>query len=180
MTLYALDDSRPQFPDSGRCWVAPNATLIGKVRLGEDASVWFAAVLRGDNELIDIGARANIQDGCILHTDMGFPLVVGEGCTIGHMAMLHGCIIAPGSLIGMGATVLNGARIGADSSVGAGALVPEGKEIPSGVLAIGAPARVVRSLNDSEITQLDHAAEHYVENHRRFSSGLAEIAEGAG
>lgn len=173
MTVYRLDEHVPEFPASGRYWVAPSATLIGRVRLGEDASVWFGSVLRGDNEPIDVGARTNIQDGCVLHTDMGFPLTIGAGCTIGHLAMLHGCVIAPGTLIGMKATILNGARIGSGSIIGAGSLVPEGKEIPDGVLALGAPARVVRSLSPEEGAGLQHAAEQYVQNHRRFAAGLS-------
>src|SRR5438105_4286477 len=130
MPLYALDNRLPDRPPEGRYWIAPDAHVIGGVRIGEDVGVWFGSVLRGDNELIDVGARTNIQEGCLLHTDPGCPLIIGEGCTVGHHAILHGCVIGSNSLIGMGATLLNRARIGANSIVGANALVTEGKEFP--------------------------------------------------
>lgn len=173
MTLYALEGKSPEIdPDS---WVAPDANLIGKVRVGAGASVWFGATLRGDNELIDIGAGSNIQENSVLHTDMGFPLVVGENCTIGHRAMLHGCVIGAQSLIGMGATVLNGARIGRNCLIGAGALVPEGKEIPDGSLVIGAPGKIVRQLDEAAISGLLESALGYQANMRRFRAGLTRI-----
>ncbi len=137
MTIYALGGVRPDLPEAGRFWVAPNASLMGKVRLKTDASVWFGAILRGDNEWIEIGEGSNVQDGCVFHTDMGFPLTIGPGCTIGHMAILHGCTIGRNSLVGMGATVLNGVRVGKNCRIGANALVPEGREIPDGSLVIG-------------------------------------------
>jgi len=175
MTMYALDGVRPDLPEEGRYWVAPNASLMGKVRLKADASVWFGAILRGDNEWIEIGEGSNVQDGCVFHTDMGFPLTVGPGCTIGHMAILHGCTIGENSLVGMGATVLNGVRVGKNCLIGANALVPEGREIPDGSLVIGSPAKVVRELTADEIAGLRQGAEHYVQNGRRYAAGLTEI-----
>ncbi len=141
MALYELDGARVEKPANGRCWVADNATLIGRVVLHEDASVWFGSVLRGDNEPIVIGARSNVQDGCVFHTDPGFPLIIEADCTIGHMVMLHGCTIGTGSLIGIGSIVLNGARIGANCLIGAHALIPEGKEIPAGSVVMGSPGK---------------------------------------
>jgi carbonic anhydrase/acetyltransferase-like protein (isoleucine patch superfamily) len=172
--LFALDGFRPELP-AGRAWVAPTAVLIGKVRLGDEASVWWGAVLRGDNELIDIGPGSNVQDGAVMHTDPGFPLVIGPGCTIGHRAILHGCTIGPNSLVGMGATVLNGARIGANSLVGAGALVTEGKTFPDNALIVGAPAKVVRTLDAAAIEGLARAAAGYVANWRRYAAGLEAL-----
>jgi carbonic anhydrase/acetyltransferase-like protein (isoleucine patch superfamily) len=175
MPLYALDGVRPELPASGVAWVAPTAVLIGRVRLAEAASVWWGAVLRGDNELIDIGAGSNLQDGCVLHTDMGFPMTVGAGCTVGHKAILHGCVLEDNVLVGMGATVLNGARIGRNSLVGANALVPEGRQIPENSLVVGMPAKVVRTLTDAEIEGLKKSAAGYVANWRRYATGLAAI-----
>ena len=175
MTLYRLGEDAPRLPEEGDFWIAPDANLIGKVEIGAGASVWFGCTLRGDNEPIRVGEGSNIQELCVLHTDMGFPLTVGRDCTIGHKVMLHGCTIGDGSLIGMGATVLNGARIGPRSLVGAGALVTEGREIPEGVLALGAPARVVRDLRPEELDMLEASARHYRENARRFASDLEEI-----
>ena len=149
-------------------FVAENATVIGNVRLGHASSVWFNAVLRGDNYLIEVGAESNVQDGAILHTDPGLPLVVGSQVTIGHKAMLHGCMIGDGTLVGIGATILNRSRIGANCLLGAHALVTEGKEFPDGVLILGAPARIARELSAEEIEQLKCSAQIYVENARRF------------
>ena len=176
MPLYALDDARPELPASGRYWVAPGAHVIGRVRLGEDASIWFGAVLRGDSELIDIGARSNIQDGSVLHTDPGFPMVIGEDCTIGHKAILHGCTIGPGSLVGMGATILNGARIGAGCLVGANALILENQSYPDGSLIVGAPAKAIRTMTPEQVERLRATAAGYVRNHRRFAASLKEVA----
>lgn len=173
MTLYRLDASAPEL--DADTWVAPDANLIGKVRLEAGASVWFGATLRGDNETIRVGAGSNIQDNAVLHTDMGCPLIIAAGCTIGHRAMLHGCTIGENSLIGMGATVLNGARIGRDCLIGAGALITEGKEIPDGVLVMGAPGRVVRALDAAAIAGLRQSALGYQANMRRFRSGLAAL-----
>lgn len=172
MPLYALDGTVPDLPPAGRFWVAPSADLIGRVRLADEASVWFGAVLRGDNEWIEVGARSNIQDGAVLHTDMGCPLVIGEDCTIGHRAVLHGCILGAGTLIGMGATVLNRARIGRGSLVGAGALVTEGKDFPDFSLIVGTPAKVVRTLDEEAVAGLRRSADGYVRNWRRYAAGL--------
>src|SRR5262249_10166317 len=159
--------------ENGRFWVAPSAEVMGDVRLGEDASVWFQSVLRADNEPMIIGARSNIQDASVLHSDPGSPLTVGEGVTVGHRVVLHGCTIGGNSLIGIGAVVLNRAVIGRDSLVGAGSLVPEGKVYPDGVLLLGSPARVVRELTPEQIAGLRRSADHYVENARRFLRDLA-------
>ena len=172
MSLYDLDGTRVSTPGAGRYWVAPTAVLIGKVILEEDVSVWFRSVLRGDNEPIKVGARSNIQEGCVLHTDPGFPLTIAEGCTIGHMVMLHGCTIGRGSLIGIGSIVLNGARIGEECLVGANTLIPEGKEIPPRSMVLGSPGKIVRQLNDEEAAKFGAAAGRYVKNWRRFAQGL--------
>lgn len=175
MPLYSLDGVKPECPPQSRFWVAPDAHVIGKVRLGEDVGIWFGAVLRGDNELIDIGARTNIQEGAMLHTDMGVPLTVGRDCTIGHHAILHGCLIGDESLIGMGATILNGARIGSGCLVGANALVTEGKVFPDRSLIVGAPAKAVRELDEQAVAGLRASAQGYVENWKRFAAGLRRI-----
>jgi carbonic anhydrase/acetyltransferase-like protein (isoleucine patch superfamily) len=175
MPLYAIDGTAPQFEDESSNWIAPDATLIGNVRLGRDVSIWFGVVIRGDNEAIVIGAGSNVQEHTIMHTDPGFPLTVGEGCTIGHRATLHGCTIGDNSLVGMGAIVLNGARIGKNSLVGAGALVTEGKEFPDNSLIVGSPAKAVRTLDADAAGQLRASAEHYVGNGRRFKAGLSKL-----
>ena len=172
MALYELDGVKPEMAGGGPAFVADDAHVIGKVTLGEDSGIWFGCVLRGDNEHISIGARTNVQEHTVMHTDMGFPLDIAEGCTIGHRAMLHGCTIGENSLIGIGAIVLNGARIGRNCLVGAGALVTEGKEFPDGSLIVGSPARVVRELDDKAIEMLRWSATHYVDNARRFAGGL--------
>ena len=174
MTLYQLGDAKVKTPDSGRYWVAPNAVLLGKVELCDEASVWFGAVLRGDNELIRVGARSNVQDGCVLHTDPGFPLGIGEDCTIGHMVMLHGCTIGRGSLIGIGSIILNGARIGEDCLIGANTLIAEGKIIPPRSMVIGSPGKIVRELTDDDVKRFGAAAGRYVANWKRFAAGLKE------
>ncbi|WP_295535765.1 gamma carbonic anhydrase family protein [uncultured Thioclava sp.] len=172
--IYELDGIAPQIsPDA---WVAPDANLIGKVVLEGAASVWFGATLRGDNEEIRVGAGSNVQENVVCHTDMGFPLVIGANCTIGHKAMLHGCVIGDGSLIGMGATVLNGAKIGRGCLIGAGALITEGKEIPDGSLVMGAPGKVVRQLDAAAQDQLLQSAVHYRENAARFGAGMRPIS----
>ena len=172
MALYELDGVRVEPPGDGRYWVAPSAVLLGKVRLETDASVWFGAVLRGDNELITVGARSNVQDGCVLHTDPGFPLTIGADCTIGHMVMLHGCSIGRGSLIGIGSIILNGATIGEDCVIGANSLISEGKVIPPRSMVMGSPGKVVRQLSDDEVARFSGAAGRYVSNWKRFASGL--------
>ncbi len=172
MTIFELDGVSAMTPPDGQYWVAPGANLIGKIELKKEASVWFNVVMRGDNELISVGERSNVQDCSVLHTDMGFPLTIGADVTIGHMAMLHGCTIGNTTLIGIGATVLNGARIGNNSLVGAHALVTEGKEFPDNSLIVGTPARVVRTLGDDDVAMLKASAEHYVQNWKRYASGL--------
>ena len=170
MNLYELDGVAPKLEPG--VWVAPGARVTGRVILRVGASVWFNAVLRGDNEPIEVGEGSNVQDGCVLHSDMGFPLYVGADCTVGHMAILHGCRVGEGSLIGMGAVVLNGARIGRSVLVGAGALVTEGKEIPDGVLVLGRPGKVARTLSLEEVEGLRRSAEGYRANAARFRAGL--------
>lgn len=175
MPLYALEGVAPELPADDRFFVAPDANLIGRVRLREDANVWFGALLRGDNEWIDIGARSNIQDLSALHTDMGCPLTIGEDVTVGHAAILHGCQIGDGSLIGMGATVMNNVKIGKFCIIGANALIPEGKEFPDYSLIVGAPAKLARTLEPNVAERLLKSARHYVENGRRYRSGLKRI-----
>jgi carbonic anhydrase/acetyltransferase-like protein (isoleucine patch superfamily) len=172
MTLYSLDGHAVETPREGRYWVAPNASVIGKVVIEPEASIWFGAVLRGDNEPIRVGAGSNIQDGAVLHTDPGFPLTIGRDCTIGHMAMLHGCTIGRSSLIGIGAIVLNGAVIGEECLIGAHALIPEGKTIPPRSLVIGAPGRVVRELGEADVARLREAAPIYQRRWKQYASGL--------
>lgn len=168
--IYALDGILPDIdPDA---WVAPDANVIGACTLAAGASVWFGATLRGDVERIVVGAGSNVQENCVLHTDLGFPLVIGADCTIGHKAMLHGCTIGDGSLVGMGATVLNGARIGRGCLIGAGALVPEGREVPDGSLVMGMPGKVVRALDEAARAGLLVSAAHYRANAARFRAGL--------
>ena len=175
MPIYALDDITPELPEDDRFWIAPDAHVIGRVRLGADVSLWFGCVLRGDNELIDIGEGTNIQEGALLHTDLGFPLSIGPGCTIGHHAILHGCTVGANALIGMGATVLNGARIGANCLVGANALVTEGKTFPDNSLIVGAPAKALRTLDAEAVERLRQSAGHYVENGRRYARDLKRL-----
>ena len=176
MPLYALDDRVPTLPAEDRYWVAPDANVIGKVILGEDVGIWFGATLRGDNEPIIVGARSNIQEGVVVHTDPGRPVVIGEGCTIGHGAIVHGCTIGDNSLVGMGATVLNGAVIGNNCIVGANALVTEGKVFPDNSLIVGSPARVMRELDGEAVEGLKRSAESYVRNWQRFKRGLKPIS----
>ena len=175
MPLYALDDRTPTLPADDRYWVAPDANVIGKVILGEDVGIWFGATLRGDNEPIIVGARSNIQEGTVVHTDPGKPVIIGEGCTIGHSAIIHGCTIGNNSLVGMGATVLNGAVIGNNCLVGANALVTEGKVFPDNSLIVGSPAKAIRTLDAEAIEGLKRSAEGYVRNAQRFKKGLRRI-----
>ena len=170
--IYSLDDVRVEF--QGECFVADNATVIGNVSVGEDASIWFNVVIRGDSDLITIGQQSNIQDGAVLHTDPGFPMTLGTGVTVGHKAMLHGCTIDNYSLIGINAVVLNGAKIGKHCIIGANALVPENMEIPDGSLVVGCPAKIKRPLTDEQRQMLELQAQHYVHNGRRFRQGLKE------
>src|SRR5580658_1527188 len=170
--IYELDGRKPDLPEEGRYWVAPSAAVIGRVRLKTDCSVWFGAVLRGDNEWIELGERSQIQDNSTLHTDMGFPLTIGPNCVIGHNVVLHGCTIGANALVGMGATVLNGATIGAGSLIGAGALVTEGKSFPEKSLIVGSPARAIRTLDDAAAVAIAAGAEFYVRNYKRYRGGL--------
>ncbi|MEM1360174.1 MAG: gamma carbonic anhydrase family protein [Pseudomonadota bacterium] len=172
MTLYALDGVAPSVPESGAYWVAPDANVIGRVEIEEDVSIWFGCTLRGDNEPITLGRGSNIQENSVLHTDPGYPMVFGPNVTIGHKAMIHGCVIGEQSLVGMGATILNGAKIGKNCLIGACALITEGKEIPDGSLVVGAPGKVVRQLTEEQIDGLLATAERYQQNYRRFKSGL--------
>lgn len=169
---YRLGQSRVDAHPAS--WVAPNATLVGKVKLEPGSSVWFNAVLRGDNELIHIGENSNVQDGTVMHTDMGFPLNIGKGVTIGHNAMLHGCTVGDYSLIGINAVILNGAKIGKYCIIGANSLIGEGKEIPDGSLVMGSPGKVVRELNDAQKKMLEASAAHYVHNSQRYARDLLE------
>ena len=173
--IYSLNNFQPTFPKSGNYWVADNSTVIGKIEIGEKVSIWFGAVLRGDNELIFIGDGSNVQENSVLHTDIGYPLYIGKNCTIGHNAILHGATIENNCLIGMGSIVLNGARIKENSLVGAGTLVTEGKEFPDGTLIIGSPAKIKRNLTDNEIKKIKWSANHYVENFKIFKKGLIKI-----
>ncbi|WP_435259227.1 gamma carbonic anhydrase family protein [Thioclava sp. FR2] len=168
--IYALDNAHPEIDPTA--WVAPDANLIGKVILKSESSVWFGTTIRGDNETIEVGQGSNVQESCVLHTDMGFPLIIGPNCTIGHKAMLHGCTIGEGSLIGMGAVILNGARIGKECLIGACALITEGKEIPDGSLVMGSPGKVVRMLDDQAREKLLLSAAGYRANAARFRKGL--------
>lgn len=173
MSLFALDDKSPTVADD--VWIAPGCYVIGDVSLEAKTSVWFGTTLRGDNERITIGAGSNVQENCVMHTDMGFPLVIGAGCTIGHKAMLHGCTIGENTLIGIGAIVLNGAVIGKNCLIGAGALITEGKHIPDGSLVMGAPGKVVRALDEAAIQGLRISALHYQENAARFAQDLTAL-----
>ena len=173
MTIYTLRNKTPKIANTA--WVAPDANVIGNVELKEKTSVWFGATLRGDNELIDIGAGCNIQENTVMHTDMGFPLRIGMNCTIGHKVMLHGCEIGDNSLIGMGAIVLNGAKIGSNCLIGAGALITENKSIPDGSLVVGSPGKIIRSLSDEEIKSLEKSAIHYQQNAARFMADMKRI-----
>ena len=173
MPTYAIGSKTPHL--SGTHWIAPNATVIGDVRLGENVSIWWNAVLRGDNDPITIGDNSNIQDGSVLHTDEGVPMNIGQNVTVGHLVMLHGCTVGDNSLIGIGSVVLNRAVIGKNSIVGANTLIPEGKVFPDGVLIVGSPGKVVRELTPEQIAGLQHSAEHYVDNARRYATQLKVV-----
>lgn len=177
MPLYTIGEKKVQTPANGRYWVAPNATVIGNVDIREDASIWFGTVIRGDNEPVVIGERSNIQEGCVLHTDPGYPMHIAPDCTIGHMVMLHGCTIHPGSLIGIGSIILNGVEIGEGSLIGANTLIPEGKTIPPRSLVFGSPGRVVRELSEDDVADVKATAGRYVENWQRFKQQLQPQVE---
>lgn len=172
MTVFVLDGHAPQFPEDSAYWIAPDAAVIGQVRLERNASVWFGAVIRGDNDLIVIGENSNVQDGAVLHTDPGLQLTIGRNCTIGHKAILHGCTIGDNTLIGMGAVILNRAKIGRNCLIGANTLITEGKVIPDNSLVMGQPGKVAGELGGEAIARLTTSAENYVRNWKRFSSGL--------
>ena len=174
MAIYQLDDLKPVVHPTA--WVADNAHVIGSVKLAEDTSVWFGVVIRGDTSTIQVGKGSNIQDNSVLHADEGMPLAIGEGVTVGHQVMLHGCTVGDNSLIGIGAIVLNGAKIGSNCLVGAGSLVTEGKEFPDGSMIIGSPAKAVRMLSPEQIEGLKMSARHYIDNARRYKTGLKKLA----
>tara|TARA_A100001011_G_scaffold211500_1_gene219745 strand:+ start:307 stop:843 length:537 start_codon:yes stop_codon:yes gene_type:complete len=174
-TLYELGDMKPTLPNNNDFWVAPNSFVIGNVILKEGTSVWFGTTIRGDNEIVTINRGTNIQENTILHTDLGFPIEIGENCTIGHKAMLHGCVIEDNSLIGMGSTILNGARIAKNCLVGACSLVTEGKTFPENSLIMGSPAKVIRQLSEKEIEGITKSAQWYQENMKRFKSDMKAI-----
>jgi len=173
MSVYALDEVAPKLADD--VYIAPNAQVMGNVEMDSGSSVWFGAVVRGDNDLIKIGARSNVQDNSVLHTDHGYPLTIGEGVTVGHRVMLHGCTIGENTLIGIGSTILNGTKIGKNCIIGAHTLIAEGKDIPDGSLVIGSPGRVVKSLTEPQIAMLKMSSEVYVANAKRFKDGLKEL-----
>jgi carbonic anhydrase/acetyltransferase-like protein (isoleucine patch superfamily) len=175
MPIFELAGERPEFPADGQYWIAETAVVIGRVRLKSEASVWWGAVLRGDNEWIEIGERSQIQDNATLHTDPGFPLTIGRGCVIGHNVVLHGCTVGDGSLIGMGAILLNGARIGTNSIVGAGAVVTEGKTFADNSLVVGAPARAIRTLDEQAAKMIANGADVYVRRWKHYAAALKKI-----
>ena len=177
MAIYRLDEHSPELPEPGSFWIAPSATVAGRVRIGRDVGLWFGAALRGDDEALEIGDGTNVQDNAVLHADPGFPLVIGRGCTIGHGAIVHGCIIGDNTLIGMGSTVMNGARIGANCVVGANALITEGKMFPDNSLIMGTPAKAVRELDAGALAGLTRSAKAYVEKWRRYARGAVRIAD---
>lgn len=178
MPFYALGEWRPELPDNDAYWVAPDAVLIGQVRLLEDASVWFSSVLRADNDLIEIGKRSNVQDGAVIHADPGQPTIIGANVTIGHKAIVHSARVGDNSLIGMGAILLNRCRIGRNCLIGAGAIITEGKEIPDNSMVLGSPGRIIRQVTDAQAEFLKASAEGYVLNYRRYREGLRKLAEG--
>lgn len=175
MPVYALGNRKPILPAEGEYWIAPNAEVMGNVKLEKNASIWFGAVLRGDNELITIGENSNVQDGSVLHTDPGSPLTIGRNVTIGHMVMLHGCTIGEGSLVGIGSIILNNAKIGKGCLIGANSLIAEGKEIPDYSMVLGSPGKIVRTLEKEMSEALRLSADHYVENWKKYAAGLKRI-----
>jgi carbonic anhydrase/acetyltransferase-like protein (isoleucine patch superfamily) len=176
MAIFELDGQAPELPGEGEYWIAETAVLIGRVRMKKDTSVWFGAVLRGDNEWIELGERSQIQDNATLHTDPGFPMVIGSKCVIGHNVILHGCTIGDNSLVGMGAIMLNGSKIGKNCLVGAGAVVTEGKTFPDNSLIVGSPARAIRTIDDKLTAMIARGAEVYVTRSKQYAKGLKKIA----
>ena len=177
MPIYELDGQAPEFPADGQYWIAETAVLIGRVRLRSHASVWFGAVLRGDNEWIEIGERSNVQDNCTLHTDPGFPLVIGRGCTVGHNAILHGCRIGDNTLVGMGAIVMNGANVGANCIVGAGALIAENTTVPDNAVVVGSPARKIRDVDAAAARSIAEAAAIYFRRWQEYAAAAKPLAQ---
>lgn len=175
MSVYSLDGVGPVLPGEDEYWIAPNAAVMGRVILKKNASVWFGATLRGDNDPITVGENSNVQDGSVLHTDTGIPLTIGANVTIGHMVMLHGCTIGDNTLVGIGSIVLNGAKIGKNCLIGANCLITEGKEIPDNSLVMGAPGKVVRELSEDQARMMSIGALHYVENWKRYRAGLKPV-----
>lgn len=175
MPIYEIDGVKPEFPADGRYWVAETAVLIGRVRMKTDTSIWFGAVLRGDNEWIELGERSQIQDNATLHTDPGFPMVIGKSCVIGHKVMLHGCTIGDNTLIGMGAILLNGSKVGNNCIVGAGAVITEGKTFPDNSLIVGAPGRVIRQIDEKGLAMIKRGADIYVQRSQQYAKGLKRI-----
>jgi carbonic anhydrase/acetyltransferase-like protein (isoleucine patch superfamily) len=173
--VYSLGDVTPQLPNADEYWIAPGAVVLGNVILKTNASVWFGAILRGDNDPIIVGEGSNVQDGSVLHTDTGYPLTIGAGVTIGHKVMLHGCTIGDNSLIGIGSIILNGARIGRNCLIGANSLITEGKDIPDNSMVMGSPGKVVRTLDEGAITMLKLSAAHYVENWKRYARDIKPV-----
>lgn len=173
MTAYRLGVLIPTSPTQAEYWIAPTASVVGNVILKQNSSIWFGAVVRGDNEPITIGENSNIQDNSVLHTDFGYPLTIGANVTVGHMVMLHGCTIGDGSLIGIGAIVLNGAKIGRNCLIGAGSLITEGKDIPDNSMVVGSPGKVIRAISPEQAAGMAAGAAHYVANWRRYAAGLA-------
>lgn len=180
MPIYSLGGATPELPLDGQFWMAPDASIIGRVKLELDVGIWFGAVLRGDRDWIFVGKGTNIQDGCVLHTDPGAPLTIGDGCTIGHRVILHGCTIGPNTLIGMGATILNHAKIGANCIVGANALVTESKKFPDNSLIFGAPAKFIRMVDVANIEINRNSAQRYIENWRRYKAELMQLSARVG
>jgi len=175
MAIYAIGDAKPILPPEGEYWIAPNAQVMGDVKLEKNASVWFGAVLRGDNELITIGENSNVQDGSVLHTDPGSPLTIERDVTIGHMVMLHGCTIGAGSLVGIGSIILNNTRIGKGCLIGANTLIAEGKDIPDYSMVLGAPGKIIRTLDKEMAEALRLSSDHYVQNWKRYASGMKRL-----
>ena len=175
MGVYNLGNVTPELPNDDEYWIAPNAAVIGRVVLKKNASVWFGATLRGDNDPIVVGENSNVQDGSVLHTDTGSPLTIGANVTVGHMVMLHGCTIGDNSLVGIGSIILNGAKIGKNCLIGANCLITEGKEIPDNSLVMGAPGKVVREISPEQAAMLAGGAMHYVENWKRYRQALAGL-----
>jgi carbonic anhydrase/acetyltransferase-like protein (isoleucine patch superfamily) len=175
MPIYSLADATPEFPSDGSYWVAPDAVIIGRVRLLKNASIWFGSVLRGDNDWIVVGENSNVQDNSVVHTDPGEPVTVGANVTVGHRVILHSTTIGDNSLIGMGSTLLNRSKIGKNCLIGANTLIPEGKEIPDGSLVVGSPGRVVKQLSEAQMAYLKISADVYVRNYKRFREEMKAI-----